>query len=187
MPPESDDGRTRLTPLHQPTLLERLENLEQVVFEGEDLATAVERLGMNASALGEALLTVDKNQQMLTRLGKQLQDVENRSATKVDVDQRVRATQAELERYRTHVVARAYTAAVIVLALFFAIGLAVANDVADRSRNQYQQCVAGLRQRNAVVEYLNDVQRYGTVATLRESAGRVVEALPAFTCDKKAF
>lgn len=186
MPPESD-GRTRLTALNQPSLEERLENLEHVVFEGEDLAHAVERLGMNANALGEALLTVDKNQQMLTRLGKQLQDVEQKSATKVDVDQRVRATQAELSRYRKHVVARAYTAAVVVLALFFAIGLAIANDVADRSRNQYQQCVAGLRQRNAVVAYLTQVEQYGSVQALRDSAKQVVDALPPFTCKQKVI
>ena len=185
MPPENDPPRLR--PLTPPSFDERLDNLERVVFAGEDLASAVERLGMNANALGEALLTVDKNQQMLTRLGRQLEAVEAASATKDDVKAQAKETRSELLEYRRHVIARSYAASVIGLALLFGIGLAVANDIANRTRASQQQCEMAQQQRRAVIGYLTQVEQYGNVPALRAAAQHIVTTLPPIQCDAGRF
>lgn len=66
------------------SLEQRVARLEDVAFEGDGLARAVTRLGLNANALGEAILTVDRNQQRLTRLGQQLEEVEANTVTTQD-------------------------------------------------------------------------------------------------------
>lgn len=66
-------------------LEDRVSRLEDVAFEGDGLTRAVTRLGLNANALGEALLTVDRNQQQLTKLGKELHELDEKSATTQDI------------------------------------------------------------------------------------------------------
>lgn len=68
------------------TVEERIKRLEDIAFEGDGLTRAVTRLGLNASALGEALLTVDRQQQTLTRLGQELNEVKETTPSKDDVN-----------------------------------------------------------------------------------------------------
>ncbi len=72
--------------------------------EGVRLADSVDRLGLNANALGEALLQVDRNQQSLTKLGKQLSDVEATVVPRAEVEDRVDHLRQERRRALHHLV-----------------------------------------------------------------------------------
>jgi hypothetical protein len=101
------------------TLEERVARLEDVAFEGDGLTRAVTRLGLNANALGEALLTVDRNQQQLTKLGGELQQVQASAATKDEVHEKaatVAAVEREARRTLAVVIGTAIAALVAILA-----------------------------------------------------------------------
>lgn len=84
--------------LDDPTLEERLRllessseiqeqilaNLQAERIESDRLSLSVGRLGDGATTLGEALLRVDRNQQQLTKLGRQLSEVEQATDRKAD-------------------------------------------------------------------------------------------------------
>jgi hypothetical protein len=86
----SDETTSAATTDYMTGIDARIRRLEDVAFEGEGLTRAVDRLGLNADALSEAILTVDRNQQKLTQLGTELTEVRTRKADTVDVDDRMR-------------------------------------------------------------------------------------------------
>lgn len=101
------------------SLEQRVARLEDVAFEGDGLARAVTRLGLNANALGEAILTVDRNQQRLTRLGQQLEKVEANTVTTQDHEIITQELRDDIVRSATslsrNLRKRAYIACVLVL------------------------------------------------------------------------
>lgn len=112
------------------SLEERVRRLEDVAFEGDGLTRAVERLGLNASALGDALLTVDKQQQMLTKLGREVAEVTIKTDDVARTQDRRRT--ADLH-FRKRALTRIYmTAMLLVLAL---VGLVAGLQV--RATNQH--------------------------------------------------
>lgn len=80
------------------TLEQRIARLEDIAFEGEGLTRAVTRLGVNANALGEALLTVDRNQQALAKLGKELKEVDDKIVPIEVIDEKVEEGQRARRR-----------------------------------------------------------------------------------------
>lgn len=107
------EGRTvaqRVTKLE-----EQLAALQADQVRTDRLGRSVERLGAGAADLGEALRIVDKNQQVLTRLGKELAAVREDAATKQELEQaRVKAEQ-DLTRRRRRVLAQVLAATVVLL------------------------------------------------------------------------
>lgn len=75
----------------------RLALLEDLAFDSFGLQSSVDRLGLNAAALGEALLQVDRHQQQLTQFGHKLRSVESHSVSDIEVHA---ITQAEARRVK---------------------------------------------------------------------------------------
>lgn len=67
-------------------------------IEADRLKDSVGRLSLDATALGEALLQVDRNQQKMTQLGRQLSIVDQEKASKGEVDAKVKV--AGKQRHR---------------------------------------------------------------------------------------
>ncbi len=104
--------------------------------EGVRLADSVERLGLNANALGEALLQVDRNQQSLSRLGKQLSDVEANVVPRAEVEDRVDRLRRERRAALRHVV--------IALAFFVPLSAYVAIWMHELYRDACVPAVSGM-------------------------------------------
>ena len=108
----------------------RLERLERVMraireqrTEGFRLAESVDRLGLNAGALQEALLQVDRNQQTLTKLGKELEETKAIVVPREEHAQRDEERSQELAAYRRSVTGKMYAWGVAGLAALLTVGL----------------------------------------------------------------
>lgn len=80
---------------------EEINGIRAELIEAERLTNSVDRLGLGASALGDALLQVDKQQQVLTRLGQDLKRVEGKTedaASKDEVSTQIRRMDAVRHR-----------------------------------------------------------------------------------------
>lgn len=78
---------------------DRIQHLESIAFEGDGLTRAVSRLGMNASALGEALLTVDKNQQKLAQVSRDLTALREDTVPREEATKVARALSGKARRH----------------------------------------------------------------------------------------
>lgn len=165
------------------SLEERVARLEDVAFEGDGLTRAVTRLGLNANALGEALLTVDRNQQQLTKLGGELARVQETTATKEEVEKRHRQQEAELRAYRQNVLGKAYLAVVLSMAILGFAGLFLANYLDGQRALRYRECLAAQQQISAVSKFLMAVRDNGTVPEIKETAGVALEEFPPISCE----
>lgn len=126
------------------TLAQRVSKLEAELaaihaeqVEAERLNNSIARLGVGASDLGEALKTVDKNQQVLTRLGKELAEVKKKTVTKEQLEEQARVDEeAAAAKRRTRV--RRVAAAGAALLLLLLIG---AGAVFRYERDQREQAI----------------------------------------------
>lgn len=132
----------------------RLRRLEDIAFEGDGLTRAVTRLGVNATALGEALITVDRNQQRLTRLGQQLEEIESNTATKAAVEATEKRGAVALKSYRKQQVGRIYAIAISVFALVCAVVLGTVQFSEAYKHQIYEVCVQRGQQADLVRSYL---------------------------------
>lgn len=103
------------------SLEDRVQRLEDVAFEGGGLTRSIDRLGLNANALGEALLQVDRQQQTLTKLGTELADVRDTSATKVEVALDARKRASESVDFRKRLLSRIYGSALLLVIVLVAL------------------------------------------------------------------
>lgn len=100
-------------------LRDRVRRLEDVAFDGDGLQRSVTRLGMNATALGDALLQVDRNQQALTKLGTELRTVQETTVPREEVESRIE----DERRQRIHDIVR--TAIIMGISILLATYIAV--------------------------------------------------------------
>lgn len=132
----------------------RLERLEQVHSDGYRLADSVDRLGYNASALQEALLQVDRNQQALTRLGGQLDEVVRVTATKGELVSTSREQEEKAKEFRKAALQRTYLIALLLLTAI-AVVVAVTTEVLKhRQANEIRVCNQRNQQTELIVEIL---------------------------------
>ena len=161
---------------------ERLRRLEDMAFEGDGLQRSVTRLGMNANALGEALMQVDRNQQALSKLGRELESVQSEKASKVEVNDAADKTLKELKSYRRKVLQRSYMAGVSMLGVLAILGM-LAGAYVESARQQAElNCQRSEARASAVADYLREVQESSTNPALQESAGRIVREIDNVAC-----
>lgn len=171
---------------------ERLRRLEDVAFEGDGLTRAVTRLGLNADALGEALLTVDRNQRQLAELDHTIQGVERRSASKEDLKKaREEQEQTTLE-FRKNTLRRIYSTGIwLALALLVASGaylqhqVSVEQDTYDKCKTQafsavtIRAFVSSQTQIERENRFIDDVLRAKRIASLKQLG----DAFPIPKCE----
>lgn len=167
----------------QETLDERVKRLEDIAFEGDGLTRAVTRLGLNATALGEALMTVDKNQQQLTKLGRQLDNVEAKSATKQDVEAESQKVRAAVKANREQQRGRIYASLILLTAVLAGVALAAANYVETQKRRDYQECLNTSERVTAFADYMRTVRDNSVVPKIRAAADEVLLSLPTQSCE----
>lgn len=173
---ESLERRLRAVEVAVEVQAEILTSIQAELIESDRLSSSVERLGDGASELGAALLQVDRNQQALTRLGQQLEGVQEQAATKDEIDEAKKIADDRFRRYHRRVTARARVAAVLGLAAIGTLGGILWHTVDRQNELDAEACQRAKGTRNAVVKYLSDVERVSTNPVLRDSAGEVVDA-----------
>lgn len=159
-------------PIHE--RMQRLEDMMRAWRDSEAAATylneSVERLGMNASALGEALLKVDQQQQLLTRLGQDISNVEAKSVSYEEVDEKAAAAAAqEVHRDRLRLLGFALALAAMLFVMVFYV-----SDAAHQACVNRQFATKSIRDtlesfRNPANEKLIDAGLRRLDRTLRES------------------
>lgn len=173
-----------------PTLEERVATMERILTalrgqqrDGVRLAESVDRLGLNAGALQEALLQVDRNQQALTRLGQELEDTKAKIIPRAEHDDRERERSRELIAYRRQLVHKiwAYSAAALVSLL--AIGGATAVYVDHLKERNIQVCTEQNMVAQAQNDYLAEVVNSSTNPVLVKAAEDAITAHPLADCD----
>jgi hypothetical protein len=158
---------------------ENLTNIHEMLLEQDRLTESIGRLGEGAGSLSVALLQVDAQQKILTRLGEDLQQVKEHSATTEDVEEKVaeakelaeaklKATRRKLVRWLTVVVMLA------VIIAYFTVQY-LQSEKADRIAN----CERQQRTNAAVVGYLQSVADNSSNPEIKQSAQDVIGALPA--------
>lgn len=164
----------------------RLRHVEQLTEEmyshrdeGTRLAESVDRLGLNATALQETLLQIDRNQQQLTSLGMQLESVEARAATKIDLE----ANRQEQERntldFRKQTLRRIYTTALtLVIVMAIAGGL-----IAEYQQHQNDAALNVCLKRNEQTLVIIDVLRRSGTDIALDGARRFEELI--VDCEKE--
>lgn len=172
-----DDGQDE-------TLDERVQRLEDIAFEGDGLRRSVDRLGLNANALGEALRTIDRNQQRMTQLGREVEEVQNNAATKKQLAAATAKHQAELRKYRQTVLGRAYAGGIALAGLLAVISLAAVNYVEAQKRADYRQCLASVDTRDSITEFLSAVRDNSIVPAIRQSADEVLGDFRPVDCER---
>ena len=126
---------------------DRLARLEDIAFQGDGLERAVNRLGVNATALGDVLLTVDRNQQQLSKLGSELNQVRETTATKTDIAAQVQRAEGFRKRVLTRITATA------ILLFLGALGLvAYQHQRVSAATAQRQQLCAVQSQANTAIQ-----------------------------------
>lgn len=140
---------------------ERMVRLEEMMRSWRDseaaatyLQDSVDRLGLNATALGEALLQVDRNQQALTRLGKELKRVDDASATKEDLEAAAQRQREATIQFRKNTLSRIYTTATVMgIALLVGGAIVVDRQQANMLEEQ-QKCLATRASTTSVQAYV---------------------------------
>lgn len=150
---------------------DRLRRLEDIAFEGDGLTRAVTRLGMNANALGEALLTVDKNQQQLTKLGRELKEVRRNAVSDFEVQATVRA-EKKLERRK------------LILGVIFPVVLVLSSLLFALSEAAHDACEKRQRATQAVIDTLVTFRNPNTADKIDAGVDRL-EATLKQSCDSQ--
>lgn len=165
----------------QPATVEgRLQRLERVMLaihdqrtEGFRLAESVDRLGLNAGALQEALLQVDRNQQTLTQLGNQLQVVTKSAATKADLEANREQQVATTLDFRKQTLRKIYTTGLLLI-----IGLLVSAGVlVEYQSTRRQSAIHVCEARNAQNAVLVDILRQFGSEKAISGAARIEELI----------
>jgi len=175
-----------------------LEVLRQRSVEGGRLAESVDRLGLNAGALHEALLQVDRNQQTLAELGRELEETKANSVGKQELDQRDDAARRQVLAYRKQMLGRFYAIGLLGLSLFAAAALGAItyqNNLQTQTEeyrvNVYNICLQRSEQSVQVRRWL-DYQQAADLADMdgpdrlkaQEQAELIKRAFPRISCEE---
>ena len=154
----------------------QMAGIQAELIESDRLTNSVDRLGAGASELGEALLQVDRNQQMLTKLGREIDVVASSSATKDEVAEAKAAADMAMAKYRRRVYGWSAVMTVLGLAAIATLGFLLNHTIERQNDIDAEACARSTATRDVVVKYLSDVEQHSTNPILRESAGDVVRA-----------
>lgn len=150
------------------TIEERVRRLEDVAFEGDGLTRSIDRLGLNADALGQALLQVDKQQQVLTKLGTEIGEVRDASITRNEVRETERRRATDTLSFRKTLLSRIYATAII-LALLIVGTIAGLQERADKQRESRRTLC------QASASTAENVQRFTTDQITIERTNRFID------------
>lgn len=183
------EERLKLLEAHIEVQEEILTAMQAERIEAIRLDESVNRLGLNASALGEALLTVDQNQQILTRLGRELQEVKDTAVTAEQLDEvKVASVSEEQVEERAKAVeeqtrvaeARSRNRMIaigVVLLLVSLLGLGGGLRLKQRQdRQDYENCLQSQRTLTGVRAFLESVSANSTVPAIKDSATNLLGA-----------
>lgn len=143
------------------SVIERLERLERMAQRYRDtvaaergLETSVTNLGMTAESLATALVTVDHNQQMLSKLGVEIKEVTAKSAT---VEEKVEGAVKTAVNARRSVLTKIYGMAISfgLVAVVGVVGVTNYAENQDREEDRFKQITADICEtRNRQAEIL---------------------------------
>lgn len=168
MPLSDIEQRIRGLEAHQEIQEAILIAMQAERIEAERLTDSVDRLGMGATALGEAILQVDRNQQTLTKLGGELREVKSLAATKEDHAKAL----VELHKVRrTRNLMIWAIGGVIVMGTLTGLYL---NE--QQQEEAYKACVSGKATGAAVQTFLTTVAENSTTPAVKKSATDLVNA-----------
>jgi hypothetical protein len=174
----------------EPNVENRLQRLERVMLaindqrtEGFRLAESVDRLGLNAGALQEALLQVDRNQQTLTRLGKELEETKATVVPRAEHQHLDEVRQQELREYRQTLKTRLYTWSVAALAGLLVLGVLGANYLNGSAARARAVCEERNVTMQAQRDYLKQVAENSTNPVLARAATEAVNSWVIADCD----
>lgn len=172
-----------------PTLEDRLQAVERIlnIIRGEQrdgyrLAESVDRLGLNAGALQEALLQVDRNQQALSQLGRELEETRKVVVPRVEHESLEEQRREELRAYRRTVMRKITGWAIAGVAMLLGGGVLAATYLDGVKARNYDVCLEQNAVAEAQNEYLQAVIDNSTNPVLREAAQRTIEAHPLADC-----
>ena len=175
----------------QPVTVEsRLLRLERVMLaindqrtEGFRLAESVDRLGLNAGALQEALLQVDRNQQTLTKLGKELEETKAIVVPREEHQRLDQERQQELQTYRRSLRTRLYGYSLAGVAALIAVGLLLSTYIDHTKQKNFEACVKRNANLEATRDYLVAARNNSTDPALVNAAERVINDLQPVDCE----
>lgn len=155
-------------------------------IEADRLEQSVNRLGDGASALGEALLAVDRTQQRLTRLGQEVEHVASKAATKDEVAEEKRASIRALQAQRKEYATKLVSVGILFGVALLVAALVTANVISDNRRASRAAQVRACQGANTTVEavnsFLDAVAQAATVPEIRERANKVKATLALQDC-----
>lgn len=158
---------------------EILISIQAELIESERLTESIGRLGEGAGSLSAALLQVDRQQQTLTRLGRELQTVKDESITGKDVEEKVTAAKELVEARQRTVRKKLMRGLVGVLVLAAIIAFASVQYLQAEKTRRIANCERNAATNAAVVKFLNTVAGNSQVPKIKQSAQDVIDALPS--------
>lgn len=162
----------------------RVGRLESIAYVGNNLKRSVDRLGDGASALSEALIKVDRQQQTLTRLSHTVKDVENKLIPRDEQERKEREMRDEATILRRETVKRVVLVTTAFLVTLAIIGAFSVNYVKQRNHEAVRACRESNHARQSVRDFLQAVASESTNTAIRQSASTVINELPLSDCDK---
>lgn len=151
------EERLRALEVHQEVQEELIRGIHAERIESERLQASVIRLGRGATSLGEALLQVDKNQQTLTKLGAELKQVKDQTATKEELADASKTQHAAAVELRRNALQRVYMTAILVVVIGAVAGLIWYQYQNDQRRAAQDVCEARNGQNGALVKLMEGV------------------------------
>lgn len=167
-----DDGqleeRLRLLEASLEVQEEVMVALQEERIDAARLSQSVERLAMGSDALVAALLQVDRNQQQIAKLDKDIKAVECQVTPVKDIKDQIRKT-------RRRLIAIVASGVLLTVALYL-IGTRYAD---ARAREEYLNCQQRLATAAAIQSYLTVVAAESTNPDLKKSAQEIIDLYPA--------
>ncbi len=115
----SDDQRLRDIEASLEVQEQILSAMRAEAIEAQRLTDSVDRLGLGANALGDALLQVDRNQQALSQLGREMNEIDRKVVPRSEVE--TEAARLREERRRSTRMTLVLMAIFIPFMAYFAI------------------------------------------------------------------
>ena len=174
----------------KPTIEQRLSAVERILsvirgqqHDGYRLAESVDRLGLNAGALQEALLQVDRNQQALSQLGRELEETKRVVVPRAEHEGLEEQRRQELRAYRRAILKRIYAYSLLAAAVLLGIGVLASTYLTGVEKRQYELCVDRNESLAVQQRYLEAVVENSTNPVLQDAAQRVIDATPIPDCE----
>lgn len=158
---------------------EILTNIQEMLLEADRLTDSIGRLGEGAGSLSAALLQVDSQQKLLTRLDEDLQQVKDQAATTEDVEAKVAAAKELVDAKQKATRRKIALWLLATLLVTVVVGYFGVQYVHRVQATNIATCERQQRTNAAVVEYLQTVADNSQNAEIKRSAQDLINSLPA--------